>query len=51
MFTFALQIHAKLSEDKDLSQQDKQRIIKDLKLFLKPLQEKLHHFEQELKDL
>ncbi|CAI9779856.1 unnamed protein product [Fraxinus pennsylvanica] len=46
-----LQIQVKLSEDKDLSQKDKQRIINDLKLFLKPLQEKLRHFEQLLKDL
>lgn len=50
MFTFSLQIQAKLSEDKDLLEQDKRRIIEDLKLFLQPLREKLHQFEQELKD-
>ncbi|KAL2534436.1 ATPase activator [Abeliophyllum distichum] len=45
-----LQVQVKLGEDKDLSQQDKRRIIEDLKLFVQPLREKLHQFEQELKD-
>ncbi|XP_022850811.1 uncharacterized protein LOC111372661 [Olea europaea var. sylvestris] len=45
-----LQIQAKLSEDEDLLEQDKRRIIEDLKLFLQPLRGKLHQFEQELKD-
>ncbi|KAL8040123.1 hypothetical protein ABFS82_10G075800 [Erythranthe guttata] len=45
-----LQIEVKLSEEKDVPQQDKVRIIKDLKLFLQPLREKLLQFEEELKD-
>ncbi|KAI3443487.1 hypothetical protein Pfo_000152 [Paulownia fortunei] len=44
-----LQIQVKLSEDKDVSPQDKQRINQDLKLFLQPLREKLLQFEEELK--
>ncbi|KAL2503395.1 chaperone binding [Forsythia ovata] len=44
-----LQINVKLSEDKDLPQQDKQQICQDLKLFLQPLRKKLLQFEQELK--
>lgn len=46
-----LQIEVKLSEDKDLEQQDKQRIKQDMKQFLQPLREKLLQFEQELKEL
>lgn len=46
----ALQIQVRLSEEKDLLQEDKQRITKDLKQFLQPLREKLIQFEQELKD-
>ncbi|KAL2481900.1 Aha1 N domain-containing protein [Abeliophyllum distichum] len=42
-------INVKLSEDKDLPQEDKQQICRDLKLFLQPLWEKLLQFEQELK--
>ncbi|KAL7096204.1 hypothetical protein ACP275_10G068000 [Erythranthe tilingii] len=45
-----LQIEVKLSEEKDVPPQDKVRIIKDLKLFLQPLREKLLQFEEELKD-
>ncbi|CDP14265.1 unnamed protein product [Coffea canephora] len=45
-----LQIQVRLSEEKDLQQEDKQRIIKDLKQFLQPVREKLNQFEQELKD-
>lgn len=44
-----LQIIVRLSEEKDLQQDDKQRIMKDLKQFLQPLREKLNQFEQELK--
>ncbi|KAL0410348.1 UNVERIFIED_CONTAM: hypothetical protein Slati_3624500 [Sesamum latifolium] len=44
-----LQIQVKLSEDKDIAAQDKQRIIQDLKSFLYPLKEKLLQFEEELK--
>jgi len=45
-----LQIEVRLSEEKDLGQQDKLRISKDLKLFLQPVREKLLQFEQELKE-
>ncbi|KAL4384004.1 hypothetical protein GQ457_15G029430 [Hibiscus cannabinus] len=46
-----LQMEVKLSEEKDFVQQDKVQIIQDLKkLFLQPVREKLHQFEQELKD-
>ncbi|KAL3533174.1 hypothetical protein ACH5RR_006695 [Cinchona calisaya] len=45
-----LQIQVRLGDEKDLLQEDKQRITKDLKQFLQPLQEKLSQFEQELKD-
>lgn len=45
-----LQIQVRLSEEKDLQWEDKQRIIKDLKQFLQPFREKLNQFEQELKD-
>ncbi|KAK4414925.1 hypothetical protein Salat_2599500 [Sesamum alatum] len=44
-----LQIEVKLSEDKDVAAQDKQRIVQDLKSFLRPLKEKLLQFEEELK--
>lgn len=44
-----LQIIVRLSEEKELQQDDKQRIMKDLKQFLQPLREKLNQFEQELK--
>ncbi|KDP27762.1 hypothetical protein JCGZ_19791 [Jatropha curcas] len=45
-----LQMEVRLSDEKDLPQQDKQQINRDLKLFLKPVREKLLQFEQELKD-
>ncbi|GAA0155135.1 chaperone [Lithospermum erythrorhizon] len=45
-----LQVEVKLSEEKDFTYEEKQRIIKDMKSFLKPLKEKLAQFEQELKD-
>lgn len=45
-----LQLEVKLSEEKDVSHQDKLRIIQDLKQFLEPVREKLLQFEQELKD-
>ncbi|CAA0842166.1 Unknown protein [Striga hermonthica] len=52
-FTFGelddLQIEVKLSEDKDLPANERQRISHDLKLFLKPLKEILLQFEEELK--
>ncbi|KAJ8564579.1 hypothetical protein K7X08_001039 [Anisodus acutangulus] len=46
-----LQIEVSLSEDKDLGQQDKQRLKQDMKQFLQPLREKLLQFEKELKEL
>jgi len=45
-----LQMEVRLSEEKDLLQQDKSRVCQDLKLFLQPIREKLLQFEQELKD-
>jgi len=45
-----LQIEAKLTDDKDLIHQDKQRIRQDMKMFLKPIREKLLEFEAELKE-
>lgn len=44
------QVDVKLSEDKELSQQLKQRIRLDMKQFLEPIRFKLGQFEQELKD-
>ncbi|KAF5191793.1 Tapetum determinant [Thalictrum thalictroides] len=53
-FTFGelddLKIEIRLSEEKDLVQQDKLRIKQDLNLFLQPIREKLLQFELELKD-
>ncbi|CAI0628249.1 unnamed protein product [Linum tenue] len=40
----------RLSDTKDISQQNKQRINRDVKSFLEPVREKLLQFEQELKD-
>ncbi|KAF9663037.1 hypothetical protein SADUNF_Sadunf18G0116600 [Salix dunnii] len=45
-----LQMQVRLSDEKDLSQQDKLQISQDLKLFRQPVHEKLLQFEQELKD-
>jgi len=45
-----LQMEVRLSEEKDLLQQDKLRICQDLMLFLQPVREKLLQFEQEVKD-
>ncbi|KAJ6794913.1 Uncharacterized protein M6B38_228395 [Iris pallida] len=45
-----LQIESRLSEDKDLSSDDKLQIRKDLSSFLAPIREKLREFERELKD-
>ncbi|KAG6740142.1 hypothetical protein POTOM_057780 [Populus tomentosa] len=45
-----LQIQVRISDEKDLSLQDKLQISQDLKLFLQPVREKLLQFEQELKD-
>ncbi|CAF2121136.1 uncharacterized protein LOC125599082 isoform X2 [Brassica napus] len=45
-----LEVDVKLSDDKELSQQLKQRIRLDLKQFLEPVRLKLGQFEQDLKD-
>ncbi|KAL0300278.1 UNVERIFIED_CONTAM: hypothetical protein Scaly_3052800 [Sesamum calycinum] len=44
-----LQIQVKLIEDKDIPQEERQRISQDLRLFLQPLQEKLLQFEENSK--
>ncbi|XP_062179143.1 uncharacterized protein LOC133883742 [Phragmites australis] len=45
-----LEVNIRFSDDKDLSPDHKAQIRKDLKSFLSPIQEKLHVFENELKD-
>ncbi|XP_022961273.1 uncharacterized protein LOC111461820 [Cucurbita moschata] len=45
-----LQMEVRLSEEKDLVGEDKLQICQDLKRFLQPVREKLHEFEQELKE-
>ncbi|KAL9445124.1 hypothetical protein AB3S75_018173 [Citrus x aurantiifolia] len=45
-----LQMQVRISEEKDLSKEDKLLISQDLKMFLQPVREKLLLFEQELKD-
>ncbi|ESQ42579.1 hypothetical protein EUTSA_v10014732mg [Eutrema salsugineum] len=45
-----LEVDVKLGEDKELSQQLKQRVRLDMKQFLDPIRLKLGQFEQELKD-
>ncbi|XP_073262433.1 uncharacterized protein [Populus alba] len=45
-----LQMQVRISDEKDLSRQDKLQVSQDLKLFLQPVREKLLQFEQELKD-
>lgn len=45
-----LQIESRLSEDKDLTADDKIRIKKDLMAFLAPIRKRLQEFEDELKD-
>ncbi|XP_002527818.2 uncharacterized protein LOC8262550 isoform X1 [Ricinus communis] len=45
-----LQMEVRLSDEKDLLQEDKLQINQDLKLFLQSVREKLLQFEQELKD-
>ncbi|KAK1418349.1 hypothetical protein QVD17_27492 [Tagetes erecta] len=44
-----LQVEVRLNEEKDLLFPDKQRILQDMKTFLKPIREKLLEFEAELK--
>lgn len=43
-------MQVRISEEKDLSKEDKLQISQDLKMFLQPVREKLLLFEQELKD-
>ncbi|XP_057447346.1 uncharacterized protein LOC130739134 [Lotus japonicus] len=45
-----LQMQVRLNESTDILNKDKIEICNDLKLFLKPVREKLLQFEQELKD-
>ncbi|KAG8058082.1 hypothetical protein GUJ93_ZPchr0002g25345 [Zizania palustris] len=45
-----LQVAIRFSDDKSLASDDKKQICKDLKAFLSPIREKLHAFEEELKD-
>lgn len=45
-----LQIEVKLTDDKDFLHEDKQRIRQEMKMFLKPIREKLLEFEAELKE-
>ncbi|KAK9076799.1 hypothetical protein SSX86_005133 [Deinandra increscens subsp. villosa] len=45
-----LQVEVRLNEAKDLLVEDKQRIHQDMKMFLKPICEKLQEFEAELKE-
>ncbi|KAI3929162.1 hypothetical protein MKX01_006398 [Papaver californicum] len=45
-----LEVEIRLNEEKDIAHQDKMQIRQDLKLFLKPIREKMLEFEQELKD-
>lgn len=45
-----LQVEVKVNDENDLVHQDKQRIRQDMKMFLKPLREKLLEFEAELKE-
>jgi len=49
LLSVLLQIESRLSDDKDLTAEDKMRIRKDLQSFLAPIREKLLEFEQELK--
>lgn len=43
-------MEVRLSEEKDLGAVDKSQICKDMRSFLAPIREKLHKFEQELKE-
>ncbi|KAI3893303.1 hypothetical protein MKX03_035972 [Papaver bracteatum] len=45
-----MEVEIRLNQDKDIAHQDKMQIRQDLKLFLKPIREKMLEFEQELKD-
>lgn len=47
---FLVQMQVRLNESTDILNKDKIEICNDLKLFLKPVREKLLQFEQELKD-
>lgn len=45
-----LQIESRLSDDKDLTADERMRIKKDLQSFLAPMRKKLEEFERELKE-
>ncbi|XP_071737094.1 uncharacterized protein [Rutidosis leptorrhynchoides] len=45
-----LQVEMRLNEDKDFIHQEKHRLRQDMKMFLKPIREKLLEFEAELKE-
>ncbi|KAG6524496.1 hypothetical protein ZIOFF_014408 [Zingiber officinale] len=45
-----LEMEVTLSEEQDLEAVDKSQICKDMRSFLAPIREKLHEFEQELKE-
>jgi len=49
LLSILLQIECRLSDDKDLTADDRMRIRKDVQSFLAPIREKLLEFEQELK--
>ena len=49
LLSILLQIECRLSDDKDLTADDRMRIRKDVQSFLTPIREKLLEFEQELK--
>lgn len=45
-----LQMQVRISDDKELVHEEKQRVIQDMNQFLQPVRDKLQQFEQELKD-
>ncbi|CAN0838979.1 hypothetical protein LINGRAHAP2_LOCUS2449 [Linum grandiflorum] len=45
-----LQFEVRFNDTKELSQQEKQRINRDVKSFMEPVREKLSQFEQELRE-
>ncbi|OAY67845.1 uncharacterized protein LOC109711506 [Ananas comosus] len=45
-----LEVEVRFSDENGLGTDDKTRIFKDLRAFLPPIREKLHKFEEELKD-
>ncbi|KAI3901595.1 hypothetical protein MKW92_035337 [Papaver armeniacum] len=45
-----MEVEIRLNQEKDIAHQDKMQVRQDLKLFLKPIREKMLEFEKELKD-